>query len=538
MRNKALVAAVIFAALVGIYHVNGGFLYGNDAKPNVYLPVTLFKTGSLSFDPESFPFMFVWVWPRRTLDEPVYINDWDDRVPSQPYTYGQLLAAGELKLAGPKYYIVATPHSSPQGKPYYANTFGPGAGLTALPVFAVLHVACGGDLNAHPALLWYGGKALAAMLVAGSAVFVFLTARAFTTIGRAALVAVAYGIGTGVWPISSQTLWQHGPNGFFLAMGTFFLVGAAGSWKRAAWAGLAYSAAVACRPTSVIVAFAAGVYLLVMCVRRRRPAPVAAYVLAALPIAAALAAYNTYYFGSPTEFGQSIAGHIVAVDKTGADDLWQTPLWLGAAGLMISPSRGLLVFSPFMVFALAGLVVVWTRRRYAALWPIVVAAAALLVVAFKWFDWWGGWCYGPRPIVDTMPLLAVMLVPVIDWVWRRKAVLAIFAVLLAWSVFVQGLGAMTYDMTGWNRKTGAFRVGIRGRSEPAVVETPEDVNRLIATEPVIWVREVGMNIDHPEYRWRLWSLTDAQIGYYFWNYSRTRQTRAKMIELWLEDRSR
>ncbi len=394
--RKAVVGGAIFLILLAAYHLNGGFLYGNDAKPNVYLAPTLLSQGRLSFTPTQHPFMFLWGY--RTKEGPVLVqfNSWKDRMVDQPYTARQFFETGLLTLVQSKYYLVPSVRRTAEGEPIFVNTFGPGAGLTALPLYALLHLATGGDLQSHPAALWYGGKVAASLLVAGSAVWVFLTACAFTTVARSALITLAYGLGTGVWSMSSQALWQHGPNEFFLAMGTYFLVRAERGWTSAAWCGLAYSAAVACRPTSVIVAGAAGVYLLVRWFMARRKA-LLPYVLAALPIATALAAYNTYYLGSPWEFGQSRTGHKVAMDKTGSTDLWQTPLAVGAAGLMVSPSRGLLVFSPFMVFALAGLGALWTQRRYAPLWPVAAAMLALLVVAFKWFDWWGGWCYGPRP---------------------------------------------------------------------------------------------------------------------------------------------
>jgi hypothetical protein len=527
----------IFLVLLAIYHVNGDFLYGNDAKPNVYLPAALLKWGSLSFTPSRHPFMFFWGYrtgqDQMTIDNS--LRQWDDRVPGQPYTYRQLSQAGRLSLMGPKYYVVPSIRETAEGEPIFVNTFGPGAGLTALPLYTLLHAVLGGDLQSHPAALWYGGKFVAAVLVAGSAVFVFLTACAFTTVGRAVLIALAYGLGTGVWSVSSQALWQHGPNGFFLAMGTYFLVRAEASWRQAAWCGLAYSAAVACRPTGVIVAGAAGIYLLVRWVTVRRKALVP-YVLAALPIAAALAAYNTYYLGSPWEFGQAKMGHQVALGKTGSEALWQTPLGVGLAGLMISPSRGLLVFSPFMVFALAGLGMLWTQRRYAPLWPVAAATLALLVVAFKWFDWWGGWCYGPRPIVDTMPFFALMLIPIMDWVWRRKRVLALFLVLAAWSVGVQVLGVFAYDMFGWNRGD-MTQVYLEGRVDPVIVETAAELERLCQSGLVRQVNPINLDIDLPEHRHRLWSLSDNQILYYLKHFKEARDTRMRAVKLWLWDPS-
>ena len=544
--RTGVLAAAIFVVLLAAYSVNGGFLYGNDAKPNVYLPSALLGGAGFTFTPSEYPFMFYWVC--RTDEDwvPVLIDAWDQSFKDQPYTYRQLLQAGRLRLYQPRYYLVRSNRMKASGEPVCVNTFGPGAAITALPVFAVLHLAVGGDLRAHPAVMWYGGKAVASLLVAGSAVFIFLTARAFTRTGPAALIALAYGLGTGVWSTSSQTLWQHGPNEFFLAMGAYFLTQAEKSWKHAAACGAALSAAVACRPTSIVVAAAVAVYLLVRLVADRRAGTSAweagrralvPYVLAALPIAILLAIYNTYYLGSPWDFGQAKVGHDVAMTKTGTDALWQTPLLTGAAGLMVSPSRGLLVFSPFMVFALAGLVLLWTHRRYAPLWPLAAAMLVLLAIAFKWFDWWGGWCYGPRPIVDTMPYFVLMLIPVIEWVCRRRAVLAVFLLLLVWSVGVQALGAFTYEMFGWN-KAALAEVYVAGRSKPILAETPEEVAELAKTHAIQRIQERSRDIDDAAYRNRLWSWSDNQIFYYLRNASRARQLKAQYVDIYLNEPSR
>lgn len=540
------VAGAIFLALLAAYNSNGQFLYGNDAKPNVYLPAALLSGGGMGFTPSEYPFMFYWGYKTDKGWKQARIDHWGQRPAEQPYTYRQMLDAGLLRLVQPKYYLVPSIRKVANGEPICVNTFGPGAGMTAMPVFAALHLAAGGDLRSHPKALWYGAKVVGSLLVAGSAALVFLTARAFTTTGPAALIALAYGLGTGVWSTSSQTLWQHGPNEFFLAMGAYFLTRAEVNWKHAAACGAALSAAVACRPTSVVVAMAVGAYLLARLIvapqaggmgRQIRWKVLAAYVLAAVPIAVLLAAYNTYYLGSPWEFGQAKVGHDVALGKTGSADLWQTPLWLGAAGLMISPSRGLLVFSPFMVFALAGSVVLWTRRRFAPLCPLAVGMAVLLGIAFKWFDWWGGWCYGPRPIVDTMPFLSLMLIPVIGWVWRRKVVLVVFLVLLVWSAAVQALGAFTYDMFGWNKRAVA-RVYLAGREQPVTVTTRSELDELAERHTIERVEETAMDIDEVEYRHRLWSLSDNQILFYIKNFHKARKVRAEYVGYWLREPSR
>ena len=207
---------------------------------------------------------------------------------------------------------------------------------------------------------WWDGAALtASLLVASAALFVFLTARRLVRPAPALLVAIAFALGSCAWPVSSQALWQHPAATFCLSLGAWFLVRSETRRGAAAWCGAAFGMAVLCRPTTAVVVLCAGVYLLL--VDRRR---CAAYVLGGLPFAAALAAYHSFYFGNPLVFGQTAVAGSVALWKTGSAEIWQSSWLESLPGLLISPARGLLWFSPVLILGLAGAVQVWREPRY------------------------------------------------------------------------------------------------------------------------------------------------------------------------------
>jgi hypothetical protein len=264
------------------------------------------------------------------------------------------------------------------------------------------------------------------------------------------------------------------------------------AWTRGAAAGFAFAVAAACRPTSAVVALVAAI------VHASERRVLVAYVLGGLPVALLLLGYNLYYFGSPFEFGQVAAGAEVARMKTGSSDLWQTPLWLGAAGLLLSPSRGLLVYTPFLAAAFVGAVLAWRDPKYARLRFLTVAVPALWLPSFLWFDWWGGWSYGYRPIVDSAPLLALLCVPAVDRLALSPLWKAAFAAAVAWSLFVQLLGVLAYTPWQWNARA-------------------LDASGTVA------------NIDSPGYRYRLWSLHDSQIGYLIANFEEARAARQNAV---------
>jgi hypothetical protein len=518
---------LLFAGLLALYHLNGDVLPGNDAKPNVYLPVSLLSEGNLSFTPREMPFMFHWALRSAGGQTPVRVRTWDQPIDGVP---ARVLAERQaLVPVAVQYYLMPTRRIDPSsGHPLFVGLYGPGAGLTAVPVMFALRLATG-DLTHDPVRLWYAGKFTAAAAVAASAVCVWLAALRFTSRRRALLIALAYGAGTCVWSVSSQSLWQHGPAELFLAAGTAAFLAAGTGWHCAALCGLAYGLATACRPTGAIVAAVVGAY--VLATDRRR---FAAYAAGVVPVAAALAAYNQFYFGSVFELGLG-ARRAMVLESTQGAGLWSTPPWEGAAGLLVSPARGLLVHSPFLVFAFWGAVRAWRDATWRILRPLTVAVLLLLLVPAGWFSWWGGWSFGYRLIVDTMPLLVLFLLPVLDRVCTGRWTRAVFAVFLGWSVAVQVVGAFAYDVTGWNARVAGYEVRLPGEPQPRVVAERAEAERLAQAHGGTVGDEVTLDVDAREHRHRLWSLRDSPLVYYLGRFREARRAKRELIRVWLAD---
>ena len=418
-------------ACFGTYLSNGDFSPGNDQVGNMLFSVNLLKRHALSLSPPDAPHSFFW-----TLEQPgavprsVAIDEWNSAADTA-YRQGQLTAPTHY------YYLARTIRPDE-----YVSTFGIGAPLAGLPVYAVLDLFVDIESNRH--WWWHGGALTASLLTAFAAVFVFLSARRFVKPLPAFLTALAFGLGSCAWPVSSQALWQHPASTFCLSLGAWFLLCSPERLRAAAWCGAAFGMAVLCRPTTAVVVVCAGAYLL--WVDRRR---FAAYVLGGIPFLVILAAYNGYYFGSPFVFGQTVASEIIALGATGSEDLWQSSWRESLPGLLISPSRGLLWFSPVLLFGLISAVTVWTDHRYRPLVPLQAGVALTILVAGKWFDWIGGATWGYRPIVDVTPFLALLMVPIIERIVANRGTRVLFGALLAWSVAAQFVGAYAYSGTGW-----------------------------------------------------------------------------------------
>jgi hypothetical protein len=532
-------AALIFLLLLAAYWANGDILPGNDPTASVRLAGKLVSKHRLVFTPEEDPFMFEWHLKTPEGERHAHFHSWRSSLNGEPIR--RVYERGDLSKPEANYYLMKTRYPD-----VYANRYGVGAALFAVPFVAAVYPFAR-DLYDRPSagVLWFTSKLAASCAVAASAVLLFLAALPWLRPKTAVWLALAYGLGTCVWSSSSQALWQHGPMEFFLALGTYFLLQKQRPCA-AYWVGLSYALAFVCRPTAAVVVAAAAIYYLV-CDRRA----VLRFVVAGLPVALLLAAYNLHLFGTLIALGQVNVGGgapasvqapaaftllpvaAAATQGSTATQLFHTSLLQGLGGILISPSRGLLVFCPVVVFAFWGLVRVFRDSRFVALRPVGLAALALFLVVARWFGWTGGWAYGPRLLADAGTLLAFLAIPVAEEIRRSRTRAAAFGVCLAWSVAVQVVGAFAYDVTGWNERV-LFVVTQPGKERPILFTTAEEARR------EVWahggsMEERKVNVDTREGQPRVWSIRDNQILYYVEHFLQARRLKQVAIEKFLKD---
>ena len=477
--SRYFLPALLFAVCFGAYVSNGDFLPGGDQEGNMLFSVNLLKRGSLSLGPLDAPHAFSWTLEQPGVaPRPVAVDNWNSAADA---AYRQ----GQLTSPMPNYYLAATTRPD-----VYVNTFGLGAALLGLPGYALLDLFV--ELESDRFWWWHGGALTASLLTALAAVFVFLAARGLVRPLPALLAALAFGLGSCAWPVSSQALWQHPASSFCLSLGAWLLLRSGERPRAAAWCGAALGMAVLCRPATAVAVVCVGAYLL--WTDRRR---CAYYVLGGLPLLVILAAYNGYYFGSPLVFGQTVASQIIALRDTGSDNLWQSSWLESLPGLLLSPSRGLVWFSPVLVLGLASAVAVWREPRFRPLIPLQAAAVLMILVAGRWFDWWGGTTWGYRSIVDTTPLLALLTVPLVERMIAGRGTRVLFAALLVWSAGVQFVGAWSYSAIGW--------------------------------------LEQWMEHANPDYA-SLWQWRRPQIGYHLANFAAERERKKQLTAAYSGDR--
>ena len=308
-------------------------------------------------------------------------------------------------------------------------------GLLNVPVYAAAG-ALGADLYADRIRL---SMISASLISALSVAFLFLALdRLARRRSTAILLAVAYAFGTCVWSVASRGMFQHGPSLLLQSIALWLLT--RGDGASAAWSGLFLGLAVVNRPMNLLVAVPLAV---VVWWKHRDRAPAFA-ALAAVPLLLR-AVYARVYWGNP--FSMAQADPFPAVSHFGGNAA------LGLAGLLVSPSRGLLVYSPFLLLAAFAIVPAWRSRRQQPLFlALLTGALAVLLVTSKWTIWWGGHSFGYRLLIEMLPALILLMALAWDAVMtEHPARKAAFFACLAWSVFLQSFGAR-HQPTGFNQR--------------------------------------------------------------------------------------
>jgi len=414
----------LFALALLVYTVNlHSIAGGGDTEPAKLLPVSLLRHGSLYLDDVA-PLYQGYVW---RID-----------IPSEGRFHSVMLRRGHWVSAYPVVLpIVAAP--------FY------------LPVVWFLdHYAVPDEHPLALSLFDLMEKATAAAVAAASVAVLFLVLRRFCPPRTAAVLALLYAFGSNTWAVSSQAMWQHGMSELLIAVALLLLRGTQAEDGRVrlalAGSGLATALAAANRPPNAILAVALALYVVHRLRGRSWPFFLFPPLVAALQLG-----YNLYFFGS---LAGGYAGH---------GSGWWTPILEGLAGLLVSPSRGLFVYTPWTLFSVWGAILVWRSRTWLLLRYLSIAVAGQLLLYAQWMMWWGGAGFGPRLITDLLPLLTLLVVPVVA-VARSGAVRGLLAAAALAAVAIQGVGAflqfpgLDEPARLWSWRQSQLAVALRDRN--------------------------------------------------------------------------
>lgn len=235
-----------------------------------------------------------------------------------------------------------------------------------------------------------------------------------------ALTAITF-FGSSLISTLATGLWNAGYAVVLLALALVRLARAeADPAVRPRWFLLTLLAAAAflCRPTAAFAIAAAVAAYLPPWLWARVPAGLRGWPRPRLALAGAVAlalalllVAGMFLLTAPGDDGDAAPSYYSPLKLTP-----RTPLLRGLHGVLLSPSRGLLVFSPFLLVVAAGagrfLPALWRQRMFRL--AVVWIALQVLAIATKGV-WWGGHSFGPRLLLEVMlPALVIACL-----VWRE-----------------------------------------------------------------------------------------------------------------------
>ncbi len=281
---------------------------------------------------------------------------------------------------------------------------------------------------------------IASLVVGLAAAVMFLLARLELGTKEALVGAGVFAFCTSAWSTASRALWQHGPSMLMLALTLYLLARAKREPKLACFAALPLAFSYVTRPTNAVSVALVTLYVLV-----RHRQQLIGYLLCASAIAVPFVAYNLSVYGA-------VLAPYYQPQRLEAQRHFVEAL----AGNLVSPARGLLVFTPVLLLCGLGLFLKVKQRRFEALDALVCGAILLHWAAVSSFPhWWAGHSYGPRFMSDMVPYFIYLLFPVIGLAFgprsrSRAAVAAAFIALASISFAIHLRGASTWAVYGWN----------------------------------------------------------------------------------------
>ncbi|WP_205370315.1 hypothetical protein [Thermoleptolyngbya sp. PKUAC-SCTB121] len=302
-------------------------------------------------------------------------------------------------------------------------------------------------------------KFAATISTALTVVFFYLSTRLKFSPSVAAVSTFVFAFATGIWPICSQDLRQHTISNLLLSGILLCLLKVEhgeGKNRRLLLflAGFFCGILPSARITSAL--FSAVIFLYVVIAYRKE----AVFFLLGLPSVLFHLGWNLYYFG----WGNLIVGgYISYIEKHPSSYSWTFEQFRrGSLGLLLSPSNGILVFSPVLLFAIPGayrLLQRWKRENRRDEWLLLclMVSVFLLYLQYSFYLIWlgGNDSFGPRFLADTLPISCFLiayfladLAPKLRRNWQgARFVLALFLISLILSTLIQTIGAFT--QTNW-----------------------------------------------------------------------------------------
>lgn len=318
-----------------------------------------------------------------------------------------------------------------------------GSSIFSLPFVAIARLSGSDMLTVGDNHLWQ--NVISALVVAAVFLALYKIARVYLSIGPSLAISLITMLGSSLISTLSTALWNLGFAVLFVSLG----LGLVARFDRGHsetvhpyWLGLLFFAAYLSRPSTAFFILAMLIYL---ALKDRRSLLRAGSISLALLI--------VYLLFSRVAYGSWFP------------DYYSVGSWLSPSGylralygVLLSPSRGIFIFSPFLLLVAMGTLLYAVRKqRHLLFWlcGLWVSLQILSVAATPM--WWGGYSFGPRLLTDAIPALVLMtavlwleLAPILSKNQRRVVITIYFSLGLL-AMFVNSyVGLFNVKNPLWN----------------------------------------------------------------------------------------
>lgn len=315
-----------------------------------------------------------------------------------------------------------------------------GVSLLSVPAVAVASwVDPGFNRRLHEQIPYGFDKNLAAIYgaIAGT-IFFWLIFSRFQNFTIALATTAIFAFCTSMWSSATRALWQHGPLVLMFVIAMLLLQKAKSRPSLIQYAGLPLGFAYLIRPTASIPIVILSAYVLLT-----YRSWFIRYVGWALVVGVPWLLFNISVYGSP------LSPYYLGLSYGG-----ETQFFNALMGNLFSPARGLLVYSPVLIFSLSGFVFALRKPEERALHLAYGAIVIASIIAMSFVPaWWAGHSFGPRYVTDVVPFLTYFMAFNFESAItckRRRALLVVIGALAAVSLLIHMQGAFRRAPLLWN----------------------------------------------------------------------------------------
>ncbi len=348
----------------------------------------------------------------------------------------------------------------------FMSTFPPGVATLSLPFYLI------GRLLNHAQVFTYATSLLFSVL---TAYLIYLTCKKLGTSKNAGIfAAIVFALGSVTWAYS-VSFSAHPVSAFITIGGAYLLIdilkGAKSVGRNLLIIGVLTGLNFVIDYPNILIfmpiAATAFLYRIIKIRNEESDWVIEQKFLSKLPLVLGFMAtfslfviFNLNYFQKPIAFTNTFTIKFLEVEGINIDDIKLTNKVFenrdygnrfspaqtisGLNTLLFSKDRGLLQYSPIYILAIPGFILLFKKHR---IWASVGLGAFVLnvLVYGSYDDPWGGWAFGPRYLIVTLPILAVFCAEAFEYVIARFGIFAkigIYSLLLASSAIAL-LGALT-----------------------------------------------------------------------------------------------